>query len=261
MATNYSSVHIPVGCEVLVGENESSLESLGVLTEDSTELEISYDIKKVQGSRLETVAYWISNEKVKGSFSLYELKLDRISRLAGGIMNITNSQGTFVSGETFTIPVLEKSKVYMIPGQNSSGEKQTLTSVKQGSKTLADITDYVQVRTANGDWGIMVLAASTATSAAVTITYSYTPVAFVKATMGDLNTEITTNVIRFLKIMNGKKFQATIHKAVMTNGIKLSFPPASSDNIPSLPVEIAGELDHTRIKGDQLIEIIDELGV
>ncbi len=257
-----SKIHIPAGCEILIGENEAELISLGVIPDSvETKIEISYSVLKVQGSKAEEVITLIRDPKVKGSSELYEIDMEKIAKATGGVLKVTKTPGAQVTGETFTINTLEKSKFYVLPGQNATGSKQTITTVKQGAKTLAEGTDYVQLQGESGLWGLMILSGSTATNGNTIITYSYTPAAYIKATMGSGCESIKSNVVRFLKVMNGKKFQVTMHKAEMTNGISLSFPSVNSDGLPTLPVEFEGGLDTSKKDGEQLVEIIDEFGV
>lgn len=264
METKYADVHIPAGCEVLVGDTVDSLISLGVIPEETeSSVNITYEVAKVQGSRSETVAEWIRNMVANCSTALYQINMKKINMLAGGVMQISEVAGTAVTGETFTAKAntFAKGAFILIPGQNMSGEKQSITKVAQGSTTLAADTDYIQMKTEAG-WGILILPASTAAiNKDLTVTYNYTPSKSVKATMGAGSVEIQSKIVRFKKVVNGKTFQVTLYSAVMTNGINLSFPAESSDSIPSLPVEITGSLDTSRAQGDQLLEIYDEIGV
>ena len=63
------------------------------------------------------------------------------------------------------------------------------------------------------------------------------------------------------KEVDGKKFQVTLYKAIKSDGITFSFPSVDSEDITSLPVTMQGKLDTSRAQGDQLLEIIDEIGV
>ncbi len=261
--SKYAGIHIPAGCEMLVGPSVDALVSCGIIPEDTdSKIDISYTVNKVQGSKGETVVNYVNKMEAKGSTALYQFDLELINQLAGGIMQISKTAGTAVSAAVHAVEAgWVKDSFIILPGQNASGEKQSITKIVQGSTTLAAGTDYIQVKTNEG-WGIIIPTASAAvTTKVLTITYGYTPAAQVKATMGSGSVDIQASVVRFKKVVNGKLFQVTLYKAVMTNGITLSFPAESSDSIPSLPVEIAGQLDPSRASGDQLLEIIDEIGV
>lgn len=262
--TKYAGVHIPGGCTVSVGEDEASLIDIGVIPmETDTNIDITYDLIKVQGSKREIVSSFVKNMLAKASTEIYQIRLDIINKLTGGVLNLTNVAGTAITGESFTIPTgWNKGQFYILPGQNSNDEKQTITSLKAGSKTLVVATDYIQSKDANGNWGIIVLDASTAvTTSALIAVYSYTPKTAIKASMGSAVATIKPKVVRFSLIQNGKKFQVTLFSAIMNGGIKLSFPGVDNDKPASLPISIEGSLDPTKEDGSQLLDIIDEIGV
>lgn len=262
--TKYAGVQVPSGCTVLVGDNVDSLIDIGVIPMDTdTNIQISYDMQKIQGSKREEVLTYIKNLVAKATTELYQIRMGVLEKLSGGLLNVTNVPGAQVSGAAHTIEAgWLKNRIYTLDGQNASGEKQTISKVAQGSKTLVDGTDYVAAQSADGRWGILLLTATTAvTSTAIVVTYSYTPTASVKATMGDSVVTITPKVIRFYKEQDGKRFQVTLYSARLTSGIKLSFPGADNDKPASLPIELEGQLDTSRARGDQLLEIIDEIGV
>lgn len=263
MTSKISKVHIPAGCEVLVGDSVDSLVSLGVIPEETeSQIEITYEVDKIQGSKSELVVQRVRNMQAVGSSALYQYDLKKISNLCGGIMNIEETAGEETTkSDTLEAGSWAKDTFYKLSGQNNSGEKQTITSVTAGEAELTDGTDYIQMKTNDG-WGILILGASTAvTSSSIVIAYTYTPTASIRATMGAGSIEVDKKIVRFLKVVNGKRFQVTMYAATMTNGITLAFPAESSDTIPSLPIEITGELDADRAEGDQLLEIIDEIGV
>lgn len=260
--SKYSCIHIPCGCTVLVGNNESDLVDIGVIPEETdSSIQITYDMKKVNGSKRETVMHYISNMLAKGTTAIYQVNLENINKLAGGIMDITKGTGAAVSAEKYTIaPGFAKETFYRLPGQNASGEKQKIDSAKAGSTALAEGTDYIQAKGSDGSWGIIIPAASTA-SGTITITYGYTPISYIDAYIGSAVREINTKMVRFLKEYGGKKFYVDLMSAVMTNGIQIGFPSSSSDNPVSIPIEIEGTLDPSLADGRQLVRIHDEIGV
>lgn len=259
LKTNYAGIHIPAGCTVSVGETVESLIDLGVIPEETdSNITITYDTTKVQGSKLEQVVNYVRNMTAKGTSALYQVNLENLNKLSGGIMNITKSAGAIVTGDTHVISAPVKQVLYMLPGQNANKAAPTITKVMRGSTEIAADTGYVLSKDSAGNWGIMFLTITGTTD--ITITYSYTPAAYTKATMGDAALSINPKVVRFEKEVNGKKFSVTLYSAIMTNGLSLSFPAASNENIPSIPIEIEGSLDVSRASGDQLLEIIDEIG-
>lgn len=262
--TYYAGVHIPGGCTVFVGDDEASLLDIGVIPIDTdTNIEITYDKVKIQGSKRELISSYVKNMKAKASTEIYQIRLDIINKLTGGVMNLNSIAGSLVSDENFTVkPGWNKGQLYILPGQNSNGSKQSITSIIAGSKTLVEDEDYIQSKDASGRWGVIVLADSAAlTTSNLNIVYSYTPSTAIKASMGSSIASITPKVVRFLLMQEGKKFQVTLFAALMEGGIKLSFPGVDNDKPASLPISIEGDLDPNRAEGSQLLDIIDEIGV
>lgn len=261
--SKYAGVHIPSGCTVYVGDSLETLEDVGVIPADQdSNIQITYDDHVVQGSKLEEVLHYFSNMKATGSTALYQINLERLNKLFGGMMSISKQAGTPVSGETFSIGAgFSLKRAYVLPGQNSDGSAPTVASVKSGSTALVEGTDYTLVQTSQG-WGVMVLSADKAPSGrAVTVTYGYTPAAYVQADMGSGSVAVSPKIIRFEKRQDGKLFQVTLWSAMATNGLQIGFPGASADNPTSVPIEITGQLDPGRDDNKQLVTIHDEIGV
>lgn len=261
--SKYAGVHIPVGCTLLVGDDVSNLVDLGVIPEDQdSNIKISYDMVTVQGSKLERVLYYIKNMKVTGTTALYQIRLEKLNQLYGGIMKVTSHPGTKVEGEAWEIPAgFELKRVYLLPGQNADGSAPAIKSAKSGTAVLAEGTDYQVVRTGQG-WGVMILTNTKASKGtAVDVTYDYTPAEYVVGAMGSGSTEIQPKVIRFEKEQGGKKFQVTMFSAVASNGLQVGFPGSNNDKPTSVPVEIEGNLDPNRAENERLLEIHDEIGV
>jgi hypothetical protein len=231
--------------------------------DQETTIEVTYDQRKVQGSKREQVLLYVANLKAKGTTSIYQIRMGTLNSLMGGIMTVTQHAGTLVSGAQQTIAAgFELNRIYTLGGQNADGSAPTISSIASGGTALVAGEDYVVAKAADGLYGIMIISNAKASAGTdVDVTYSYTPAAYTKATMGSSIASISKKVVRFSKSQAGKKFQVTLYSAAMTNGLKLSFPGADSENPPSVPVELEGDLDETRADGDQLLEIIDEIGI
>ena len=150
--------------------------------------------------------------------------------------------------------------VYTLPGQNADGTAQTVTKVNDGTEDLTEDVDYVQAQAPDGKWGIMLLTAATATED-LTVTYTYTPAAYIDAYMGDSVRQISGKMIRFMKEYGGKKFWVDLFSAKATNGLQIGFPSSSADTPVSIPLTITGDLDTSRTAGKQLLRIHDEIGI
>lgn len=260
-SSNYSCIHIPCGCTILVGDSESDLVDIGVIPEETdSSVQISYEVKKVNGSKREKVLEYITNMSAKGTSAIYQVNLENINKLAGGIMEIKKGTGSLVSDEKFILPAgYTKDVWYKIPGQNANGQKQTIASAKAGS-ALAANTDYIQAKGPDGSWGV-IIPSSSSTTGSITFTYSYTPAAYIDGYIGSAVREITPRFVRFYKEYGGKKFYVDLMSAVMTNGIQIGFPASSADNPVSIPIELEGSLDPTLADGRQLVRIHDEIGL
>jgi len=97
-----------------------------------------------------------------------------------------------------------------------------------------------------------------ADGATVYADYDYTPLASQSYTTGGKNT-LTDRVMRFTnEDVDGKVFRLTVYKAVIQDGLDLTFPMDKSLEPIRLPISIKGTLDVSRASGDQLLGIYDE---
>ncbi|WP_320130251.1 hypothetical protein [uncultured Sphaerochaeta sp.] len=264
MESKYVGVHLPAGCTVSVGDSVADLQDVGVLPIDTdSNLEITYDKINIQGSKKETVLNYVKNMAAKATTELYQIRMDVINKLTGGVMTVTPVAGDPVVGVVQSIAAgWSIGRLYLLSGQNSNGTKQTLASVKSGATVLVSGTDYVQGSDASGKWGIIMISdADAPTGTAIDVTYGYTPAASMSVQMGAPVVEITPRIVRFLKMQDGKKYQVTLYSALLDGSLKLSFPGADADKPASLPVTISGMLDPDRAEGSQLLDIVDEIGV
>lgn len=262
MKTNYDCIHLPAGATVEMGATASDLIDVGVIPSDTeTQLNITYDTATVQGSKGEVVLEKVSNMQAELTTELYQINLENINRMAGGIMNLIKVPGDKVSGAIQEVPSFEKGVFIPLEHQNGDGSEIVIASVANGETPLTEVTDYIVMKSGSV-WGLLVLDSSTATgSNGLKITYEYTPTAHIRATMGAGSIELKSCVVRIRKEVDGKKFQVTLYKAIKSDGITFSFPSVDSEDITSLPVTMQGKLDTSRALGDQLLEIIDEIGV
>ncbi len=262
LKSKYAGVHIPCGCTISVGNDEDSLVDIGVIPEETdTTLNITYEVQTVMGSKREKVLEYVRNMAAEGTSAIYQVNLKLLNELFGGVMDIEESKGTEVPSATYKIAKgYSKETIYVLPGQNADGTAQTISKINDGTEDLTEDVDYVQVKNADGKWGVMLLSAATATEE-LTITYSYTPAAYIDAYMGDSVRQITSKMIRFSKEYGGKKFWVDLFSAKATNGLQIGFPASSADTPMSIPLTITGELDVTREAGKQLLRIHDEIGV
>ncbi len=261
----YGSVRIPAGCTVKIGDTVGALTDLGVLKGDA-QLEITYDMVKVLGSKAESLKTYIKNMVATGTFEMYQLYLENIQKLLDGAATVSTVAAAPVVGYNQVVPSGNWLFDRFIPfdKQNGSGAKITPTSVT-GSVDGALVlnTDYWIVKDANGIWGISIRDSITVTTEAqnITILYDYTPAASKTLKMGAPSAELTPKIVEFSMLNSGKLYRARLWSVTNEAGLTIGFPDAASDDLTSMPVNLKGGLDATRASGEQLIELYDEIGL
>jgi hypothetical protein len=261
----YGSVRIPAGCTVKIGADVGALTDLGVLKGDA-QIEITYDMIKVLGSKAESLKTYIKNMVATGTFEMYQLFLDNIQKLLDGAATVSTVAGAPVVG--YNQVVASGSWIFdrLIPltFQNGSGAKITPTSVT-GSVDGALVlnADYWIVKDANGIWGISIRDSVTVTTEAqnITIVYDYTPAASKTLKMGAQSAELTPKIVEFSLTIAGKIYRVRLWSVTNEAGLTLGFPESASDDLTSMPVSLKGGLDAARATGEQLVEVYDEIGL
>lgn len=265
---SYGSVHIPAGCTVKVGDSVGALTSLGVLKGDAN-IEITYDLVEVLGSKAETLVDLIKNMRANATFELYQLYLTNIQKLLDGVATVTNTAATIVEDYDQTVAEGSWSLNTFIPLTYQNGDGSVLQIDAQGYVDISAGTDgalthethYVMAKNEDGIWGVIVYdTPATGESQALTISYDYTPAASKTMKMGAASDTITAKIVEFSKTIDGKTFRARIWKAKNESGITLAFPDSAGDEPASIPVTLVGRIDEDRTSGEQLIEIYDEIG-
>ena len=131
MKSEYAGIHIPAGCTMYAGETVDSLVDLGVIPDDvDSQIEITYDVSRVQGSKGETVLESIRNMVAKATTELYQINLEHINMLVGGVMNVTKTAASKVSDEEHVIAKgWAKGALLPLPGRNADGSALVLLMV------------------------------------------------------------------------------------------------------------------------------------
>ncbi len=265
MKGNYKGIHVPAGCDVLIGDDVNSLVSVGVLPEDGdTTVSVNYDSVEVKGNKNESIMRYVKNMTAEAKFSIYQLLLDNIARFSKGLMEIENIPGT---PATFTQTIdagWKAGDIVMLDYVNADGSAPVISEVFGSTSGAVSEGSGYQIVSINDRFGVLLNPASSASIAPVeTITMkgTYTPAESKKVTMGAPSVEITPQVVRFKKEQGGKLFQITLWSATNEGGLTFGFPASSSDKPTTLDVTMKGGLDARRAEGDQLLEIIDEIGV
>lgn len=116
--------------------------------------------------------------KAKVEFSILERHLPLIGKIMHGLVTVKTDPGEKKTVTDENKPnTLEKDTPYEFFAVNFDGSKPSVKSIKQGTKTLAETTDYVIEQKPSGMWCYKFLTAGTFDPAKETlVTYEYTPV-------------------------------------------------------------------------------------
>ena len=270
MATQYKSVHLPVGYEVAIQTDPDTPDvytDLGVTMQGGS-LTLAYDSVKVTGSRAESVKNFFKNMSLEASFSLIQLELGNIAKLMSGAGALESIAAAPVAGASHVIAAGAWLFSKFIPHekQNGNGTAPTIVSVTGSvDGALVAGADYERVKV--GDlWGILVKDSATVTTEAqsITIVYDYTPSAKKVLKVGASAVDVRPRALRIRKLLdaaNNKYWTAIIYAAVNSNGFSFPLPRYDEDEPATLECVMTGQLDVSRTNLDQLFRIEDEYGV
>jgi hypothetical protein len=160
---------------------------------------------------------------------------------------VTTVAAAEVAGATyvFAANTTVANLIYELPGQNDSGSVQTITTVvKTGPTTLTAGDDYISAKTANGKWGLLFIAGGAYdATAAMTVTYTYTPSASKTTKSGD-KTVIPWFIARITTKNDGNAFVTTCYKCKITKGREWKYPKDDdTDRRVKVPIEIICKAD------------------
>jgi hypothetical protein len=253
--------------KVEVGEDIASLVDIGAIR--TAEIGVTYDSVKVESGNAGVILDYKKNMRAAAKFDMFEVNLERIHEMSGGMTALTIGAGTpgvpaTPANDQIVGPNFTALRIYDLELQNADGTVPTLTSVTADSSgVLAADDDYFLVKQANGRWGIYFDTTGTATVAeteTITIVWgSLTQAASDTLTMGDSQVEITPRVVRFTNTdTDNKVFRITVYYAANEAGLTFPFPDDTADDPMILPVEMVGTIDPSRASKDQLLEVYDE---
>ncbi len=270
MASAFGSVHVPAGCTVKVGDTIGGLATVGVLKGDSN-INVTYDLIKVRGSKAETLLDFIKNMEAEATFELYQLYLPNIVKFLDGAATVTSVAGVIVNDYAQTTVADEFDFNEFIVGDQQNGDggrlmidatdEPTCSGATDGA--LVFDTDFSAVVNAEGKWGIIILDTATVTTMdqVFTITYDYTPSASKTLKMGAASAEMTAKIVEFELTNSGAVWRARLFSVTNDTGMVIGFPDSDTDDLATMPITLKGGLDTTKATGEQLIEIYDEIGL
>jgi len=205
-----------------------------------------------------TVESLVSAETVEISWESGRVfDLNAISALSGGLYALSTVAGTLVENEEYVASsgAWNYGKFILLPGQNSSGAKQTIASVV-GSVDGALVldTDYFQVQLDEVGWGLYIIDSTTVTTEAqnITITYDYTPAASTVLKTGGVKT-INPIELKF-ETLDASSNEVTLifYKVNPSGTIGHGFTGENEATPATIPFTFTAVKDTSRAEGDQL---------
>lgn len=204
----------------------------------------------------------IKNHKVVCEGQLFEIDLDNIAMLRGGIDTVTPEAASLVEDHDMVVASgdWEYSKFIELDKQNGDGTCPTINSVVGSVNTpLVLNTDYFVMQNGAGKWGIYIIDSETVSTEnqSITINTDYTPAASRTFTTGGKRT-VSARVVQFIHTNDDSETVTfTVYAAKTSEGLTIEFPADDADSLASVPFKMEGELDTSRGVGDQLFSIVD----
>ncbi len=244
--------------KVEVGEDEGSLVNLGAM--DGVTFEESWDEIEVESDNAGRLKLGIENHVAAISGDVYEINLESLSTLRGGLDTLETVSGA--TGETTTQEVDSGdwgfNEFIKLEEQNNV----SVTDVTGDSTSYVEDDDYYVVEDEHGNKGIVVVdTTDTDESHDLDIDLEY-DVTAAKQLLSGGKTTIEPRVVRITNTdEDGNKFQITIYKAYNTEGITIELQSDDAGEPATTPITLEGTLDDERDSGEQLFKIYDEQGV
>lgn len=242
-----------------VGEDVNSLIDLGAM--NSIVFEETWDEMTVTSDNAGVIKTGINNHAAGIEGDLMEINLATLATIRGGIDKFELIAGTPtpVTNEAVTLSNQVQKRLV---NKNGAGTVVTAVTVKKGTTTLAEGTDYtLSVDTAGYTVIARIPSGGITSGDSVTVNYTYTPLSAQRLLSGGLGT-FQPRVARITNYDDaGKRFQITIFKATPENGLNITFPEADAEDPAMTPIRMNGTMDSSRAVGEQLFEIYDEQGV
>lgn len=273
----------PDGCQVLVKEDGASVYTdIGAINSQVAN-SITFDENQIETANAGTTEKQINNMKVEGSFTLVNWDMEKLEKLAGGVLNRTAT----AASPTSTIPDQTISAgwadntLYDLVAQTSSSDstelklasKPTLTSVTLDPtgtpEVLVEDTEYFVVANANSSsgWSIGFVSTAMATGSPTTFEIvidwgTNTPNASETLNAGASTVILTPVALRFKHTdENSKVRQLDLYSVDPNSGfLQFNFKGANEDGLEELPITYMAKLDTSRTSGQQLLSFLYEAG-
>tara|TARA_R100001086_G_C11832729_1_gene257008 strand:- start:815 stop:1588 length:774 start_codon:yes stop_codon:yes gene_type:complete len=233
-----------------IGDDSSSLVDIGAIRNPVfTSL---VENQNIEFDNVNDLKKFVEGDKVQFSFDLAEINLTNLAELDAGMVTLTTTAASPVSGATQNVAsgAWSYNTFIAIANQNGDGTVPTINSVTLGTDgAIVAETDYVTVKQ-GGTWGIVIWDSTTVTTEAQTIVidYDYTPAASKKLTFTSQGTK-TEKYVRITNTdENGNEFRIDFNQATNFSSPSIDFAADDEEDVAILPVSLEG----------YLVEIVDE---
>ncbi len=253
--------NVRFGSAVLeVGPTLGSLVNLGALK--NLKFGEDFDPVKLEADNVGQFMVAIKNQTMVIEGDLMEYDLEKMSIIRGGIDTFSTVAASPVAVTNELHVVSSTNGVRLDHREGDGTEVSAITVTDLANTACVRNTDYVVYVDSSGYTCIARVSGSTVLTDGDTakVSYSYTPNASVTLTSGG-KFEISPRVVRLTNTnAAGKKFQLTLYKCTIEEGMSYKYPADNSSEAVAVHIKLVGTLDTTRTAGDQLFGLVDEQG-
>jgi len=241
-----------------VGSSLGSLINLGALR--NVQIAESWEELKVESGNAGVLERRIRNQKVAISADWLEWDLESADKLRGGIdvYSTVSGSSTPVTDEHVT---LTGTNFVRLANKNGNGSEVSSIVVTHlsGTPTYMRNTDFiVGVDSAGYTCIARIAGGGISDGQEVLVDYNYTPNVSKKLTSGGKFT-MSPRVVRLTNTNEaGKNLTIAVYYANTGAGLTIPFPDDNADDAMVVGINLVGEIDPSRTKGEQLYEIVDE---
>lgn len=229
--------------KVLIGDDFNSLTDIGALR--NPVISSLIENQEIPFDNVRELRKYVDGKKIQVTFELAEINLTNIAELDSGLITLTTTAASEVSGaeQSVSSGAWSFNSFIAIANQNGDGTSPTVNSVTAGTDgALVEDTDFYVGQDSNGVWGIFVIDSATVTteSQELTINYDYTPAASKKITFAEDGTK-GTKVMRLINTDNdGNEFRVDIEDGTNFTPISIDWAGDDEDDVAVLPIDFQG---------------------
>lgn len=255
---------------------------LGVIKE-GVNIVLEYDEVQEESGNAGSSDLYVKNPKAKGDFTLQNLNLDNVSKLASGMMTkVTTaaSATTDIPDQTIATGWADQTRYSLVCETSSTDDtklklsaKPTLTSVTldpdSAAEVLVENTEYIITEDSDSVSGYAIQFISTAmatgspTTLTIEIVYgSNTPVSRDTYHIGSSVQKLTSFAIKLEHTDSaGLIYGREIHECYTNSGsLAFSINSAADDGFNEMPFNFTGVLNTSLTDGRQLMSVYEDAG-